>query len=88
MSRTKTANGKRIPLSVKVSEAKAAAVEAARGGACTAHWLEAAIDAALAREAAPEPLTLFGAHDRRIAIAGPHGGDPLVVINVECRHDG
>ena len=97
MSRTKTVNGKRVTLGVKLSEATAAAVDAARGDTCVAHWLEAAIDAALAREAVPEPATLFGglvpvvADERmapgRIALAGPHG-DPLVVINVECRHGG
>ena len=97
MSRTKTVNGKRVTLGVKLSEAKAAAVDAARGDTSVAHWLEAAIDAALAREAVPEPATLFGglvpvvADERmapgRIALAGPHG-DPLVVISVECRHGG
>jgi hypothetical protein len=95
MSRTKTVNGKRVTLGLKVSEAKAAAVDAARGTMCTAHWLEAAIDAALARQSAPEPATLFGLPvvvdarmaPGRIALAGPHG-EPLVVVNVECRHDG
>jgi hypothetical protein len=90
MSRVKTVNGKRVTLGLKVSEAKAAAVDRARGGECVAHWLEAAIDAALARTA-PEPVTLFddpAPGGRRITIAGPHGGDPLVVVNVECRHDG
>jgi hypothetical protein len=93
MSRTKTVNGKRVTFSVKLSEAKAAAVDRARGSMCAAHWLEAAIDAALARQSVHEPL--FGLPvvvDERIpkgfvAVAGPHG-DPLVVVNVECRHDG
>ena len=62
MGRAWTPEGKRVPIGLKVSEAKAEAVDAARGATPRAQWLAAAVDAALAgatvREAAaerPEP---------------------------------
>ena len=50
MSRTRTVNGKRRVIGLKVSDAKYDAVEAARGETPRALWVEAAIDKALAAE--------------------------------------
>jgi hypothetical protein len=47
MARLRTEHGKRITLSVKVSEAKASAVERERGAVSVAAYLENLIDAAL-----------------------------------------
>jgi nucleotide-binding universal stress UspA family protein len=48
MGRAWTPEGKRVPIGLKVSEAKAKAVDAARGATPRAQWLAAAVDAALA----------------------------------------
>ena len=50
MARTRTATGKRRVIGLKVSEAKFAAVERARGGQVRSEWVEAAIDKALAEQ--------------------------------------
>ena len=47
MGRTPTPDGKRNPWSVKLSDAKSAAADAAREGMPRALWLESLIDAAL-----------------------------------------
>ncbi len=64
MGRVKTVDGKRVSIGLKVSEAKAETINAARGATPRALWLEAAIDAYLAlpvkvaateRQSPPEP---------------------------------
>ena len=47
MGRVRTEDGKRVSIGLKVSEAKAKAVDAARGETPRALWLEALVDAAL-----------------------------------------
>jgi hypothetical protein len=48
MGRVLTPDGKRVSIGLKVSETKAKAVDAARGGVPRAQWIEAAINAYLA----------------------------------------
>ena len=55
MGRTLTPDGKRVSIGLKVSEAKAAAINAARGATPRALWLEAAIDACLALPVTVDP---------------------------------
>ena len=54
-------DGKRIPLSVKVSDAKAAEIDAARGDTTRAAWLAAVIDVYLAERITSEILAEPGA---------------------------
>lgn len=53
--RPRTADGKRVVIPVRVSDPKKAAIDAARGDTPASVWVEAAIDAALAADAAPSP---------------------------------
>ena len=82
MSRPRTEHGKRVPLSVKVSEPKAQAVDARRGILSRAAYLESLIDADLAGftgkpESAP----------RRARLAGPDpGGQQRVIDDVMTRN--
>jgi hypothetical protein len=54
MARERTPEGKRVVIPVRVSEPKAAAIDAARGETPRSVWVEAAIDACLA--GGPRPL--------------------------------
>jgi len=56
MARERTPEGKRVVIPVRVSEPKAAAIDAARGDTARSVWVEGAIDAELARlDAASRP---------------------------------
>ena len=66
MGRAWTPEGKRVPIGLKVSEAKAEAVDAARGATPRAQWLAAAVDAALAAHAG-RPVEVGGVRINLIA---------------------
>jgi hypothetical protein len=83
MSRPKTEHGKRVALSVKVSEPKAQAVDARRGILSRAAYLESLIDADLARfTGKPEPSGPYA--EARAAIEGDSWLDDVARASVSA----
>jgi hypothetical protein len=102
MGRVMTPDGKRVSIGLKVSEAKAEAVDAARGDMPRALWLEALVDAALAggqaSEAAPErrvrPPVRARAHTpgrtppKRVREASDPAPDPVEAVRALAEASG
>lgn len=91
MGRTLTADGKRMPVSVKVSEAKFRAIEAARGAVPRALWLESLIDAELGWDGSREAATGERASAARTepprTVSVPARGEPAMTTGqVRCLH--